>query len=79
MANAWKHDANYASMHIIRGLFYCYVFMNGRKLCPDEVCELTRVCELWTAKLSRLYCIIQNKLKLIIVSKCEINLLKMFK
>ena len=33
-----------------------YVFTNSRELCPEQVCELSRVCELARVKLSGLYC-----------------------
>ena len=34
----------------------CYIFINGRELCPEQRCELSRACELTRVKLSGLYC-----------------------
>ena len=33
-----------------------YIFINGRKLCPEQACELSRVCKLARVKLSELHC-----------------------
>ena len=34
----------------------CYVFINGRELCPQQACKLSGACELARVKLLGLYC-----------------------